>query len=166
MTRTMTSTLWLGLALTFTVSHAPPAAAAVNAGTLTCTLSPSLVEPTGPSKASVSCSFKPLIGTNARFEGVIERFGVTEQRGAQIVLVWSVLAPGAEVAIDHLEGKYYGTVATPADGSAPGSTGSAEPALVGGHDKSIQLRPLTPEPSVAPGSGVSILEIKVAKIRT
>ncbi len=163
MSRTMTYAAWLGLSLAATTFNALPATAAVNAGTLTCTLAPSLVDPPEPASASVSCTFKPIIGVDARFEGVIERFGVADPRDAKIVLVWSVVAPEAKLPIESLEGKYFGSIATPADTALPGAP---ETTLIGGMDKSVQLRPLTPDPNVAPGNGVTVLELKLARMRT
>lgn len=166
MSRTMTYAAWLGLTLAASTFNALPATAAVNAGTLTCTLAPSLVDPPEPASASVSCTFKPIIGVDARFEGVIERFGVTDPRDAKIVLVWSVVAPEAKLPIESLEGKYFGSIATPADTALPGAPESPETTLIGGMDKSVQLRPLTPDPNVAPGNGVTVLELKLARMRT
>ena len=102
MSRTISSAVLLGLTFIFSNGATPSAAAGVNAGTLTCSLSPSQVEPPEPATAGVSCTFKPVIGVNARFDGVIKRFGVTDERDAKIVLVWSVVAPDAKIPAENL----------------------------------------------------------------
>ncbi len=175
MSRILTSAVLLGLTLVSANGATLPASAAANAGTLTCSLSPSQVDPPEPATANVSCTFKPVLGVDARFDGVVKRFGVTDERDAKIVLVWSVVAPEAKIGAENLEGEYVGSITKPGDVTSPGSPGPPDPldpldrpetTLIGGKDNAVQLRPLTPDPNISTGSGVSVLELKIAKIRT
>ncbi|MCH9809387.1 MAG: DUF992 domain-containing protein [Alphaproteobacteria bacterium] len=131
-----------------------------NAGTLTCTLSPSTEQGnTAQTKAEASCHFDAISGADGNYEGVIKRKAVTAERGAKIVIVWSVLARTADVPLEDLEGSYRGRLKVRGDDAAADG-------LVGGRNGSIALRPLNPKPATAPPAGLTELTLKISKLRT
>lgn len=139
---------------------APPASAAatVNAGTLTCTLTPPPQE-TERVDFLASCTFQGLTGRKAFFDGTVARLGEEDEPSARIVLVWSVQAPDVDVPLEALEGKYAGLV-------APEDADAAPTSLRGGRDDTIELVPLTPEPGAIPGAQLSVLELTLTTMRT
>lgn len=140
---------------------AVPAMAKANAGTLTCTVSPSQLQSHMAAKATLSCRFDAIAGPRAKITGVVKRFGVREERNTKLVLVWSVVAPKTDVAIDDLAGKYKGSV----QGGPVSSASPTRGGLTGGRNKEIELRPLTSDPNVPDGWGLSILELELSAVK-
>lgn len=144
-----------------TSQEAEPAKPAnANAGTLTCTLAPSDADPRLTANSELSCHFDAIAGTDADFKGVVKRLGTDEERDAKIVLVWSVLAPTTDVGMEALEGRYIGSLEGQGSELLPDNTG-----LIGGRDNNIHLKPLTRNPDVPGGWGVSVLELQRAAIK-
>ena len=140
---------------------AAPAMAKANAGTLTCTVSPSQLQSDIAAKANLSCRFDPIAGPKAKLTGTVKRLGVREERNTKLGLVWSVVAPKTDVSIDDLAGKYKGAV----QGSPSTSAWAARGGLLGGRNEEIKLRPLTSDPNVPDGWGVSILELELSAVK-
>jgi hypothetical protein len=131
-----------------------------NAGTLTCALSPAEKSRSeNASLTSVSCRFNALVGPGADFEGQLSRKPVTSERDAKVVLVWSVVAPQPDVALEDLEGQYVGQIARPGRDATAGG-------LRGGRDGSIALRPFNPDPAVIPPAGIAKLSLKLVEMKT
>jgi len=132
----------------------PPA----NAGTLTCTLTPVNEAPQQSlpkDETALSCSFEAITGPGGSFAGIIKRLSTDEKKETKVVLMWTVLAPKPDVQLKDLEGKYMGSL----EQSPP--VGGATPGLRGGHNDTIELRPLnaTPEPKGPSSSSISVLQL-------
>ena len=138
-----------------------PATAKANAGTLTCTVSPSDLQSDIAAKATLSCRFDAIAGPSAKLTGVVKRFGVHTERITKLVLVWSVVAPKTDVPIDDLAGKYMGSV----EGRPLSSSTAVPRGLMGGRHQKIELRPLTRNPDMPDGWGLSILELELSAVK-
>lgn len=148
------------VAMTFTISAgaAQPAKSVANAGTLTCVVSPVTKGPFGVER-ELSCNFDRTLGANAKFKGIVKRLGGKTAGTGKIVLVWSVLAPSTDVALEKLAGRYVGTL-----GATPAGKARAE-GLVGGENRAIRLQPLTAAPNVGANSAVSVLELELSAMK-
>jgi hypothetical protein len=126
-----------------------------NIGTLVCVVDPSDKSPPGDEKR-LTCNFDPLTGPKARFVGTVKRSGADDVPDAKLVLAWSVMAPKVGTPAEQLQGRYLGTLDP--------QRGTRAPALVGGVDQSIALRPMTD--NVDPGSGdnptVTVIELQLS----
>ena len=157
--------LVLAGSITFAGSALSQRAPLVTAGTLTCTLAPSEpgTESTARTSSQISCNFDRLVGADAGFDGTIKRIGADDERAAKVVLVWSVQAPQVDVDLRALEGRYVG--------SLPDATGqpNGKPennTLIGGQNASIELRPLTPPQDIIPGAKLSVLDLRLALMKS
>jgi len=141
-------------ALTF-AAQAHAESGGVKVGVLTCNVSSGWGLVFGSSR-DLNCTFSPKPGMTENYEGKINKFGVDIgfQKGG--VMVWTVLAPTADVAAGSLAGSYGGVSA----GAAAGVGGSAN-ALVGGSNKTIQLAPLSVEgnPGLNIAAGVASIDL-------
>lgn len=120
------------------VSLAPQAQAQshVEIGTLTCTVEGGAGFIVGSTK-NLSCDFQRS-GANERYAGTINKFGLDIGATQKTVIVWTVLAPKADVPTGALKGNYGGVSAEATVGAGIGAN-----ALIGGFDKSIVLQPLS-----------------------
>lgn len=129
-------------------------------GTLTCSLSPSDTGPVLTATSQLSCHFEnSTSGRDANFTGRVKRLGVDRQRLAKFVLVWAVHTDQQDFKYGDLEGDYAGslepegTLAEPANG------------LVGGNNKSIQLSPITEDPAIPQGWGISFMTLELSPLK-
>lgn len=141
-------------ALTF-AAQAHAADGGVKVGVLTCNVSSGWGLVFGSSR-DLNCTFAPKPGVSENYEGKINKYGVDIgfQKGG--VMVWTVLAPTADIASGSLAGSYGGVSA----GASAGVGGSAN-ALVGGSNKTIQLAPLSVEgnPGINLAVGVASIDL-------
>jgi len=126
----------LGLASAF----AAPAEAqgGVKVGTLTCNVSSGWGFVFGSSRA-LSCTFAGP-GHYDYYVGNISKFGVDIGYTQGGVLIWTVVAPSANLAPGSLAGSYAGGTASATIGVGVGAN-----ALIGGSNNTIALQPLSIE---------------------
>src|SRR6266702_4309343 len=126
----------VGLASAF----AAPAGAqsGVNVGNLTCNVSSGWGFVFGSSRA-LNCTFTGP-GRIEHYVGNIMKFGVDIGYTQGGVLIWTVVAPAANLAPGSLAGSYAGGTA-----SATVGVGLGANALVGGSNNTIALQPLSLE---------------------
>lgn len=108
----------------------------VEVGTLTCTVEGGAGFIIGSTK-NLSCELQRT-GTNERYAGTINKFGLDVGATQKTVIVWTVLAPKADVPSGALKGSYGGVSAEATVGAGIGAN-----ALIGGFEKSIVLQPLS-----------------------
>ena len=142
----------IGIAAAFA---APAAAqAGIKVGTLTCNVSSGWGFVFGSSRA-LNCTFSAP-GRYEYYVGNISRFGVDIGYIQGGVLLWTVVAPTANLAPGSLAGAYAGGTASATVGVGVGAN-----ALVGGSGNTIALQPLSLEGStglnVAAGIGAITL---------
>ena len=127
----------VGLASAF----ATPAAAqgGVNVGNLTCNVSSGWGFVFGSSRA-LNCTFAGAGGRYEYYVGNIMKFGVDIGYTQGGVLIWTVIAPAANLVPGSLAGSYAGGTA-----SATVGVGVGAHALVGGSNNTIALQPLSLE---------------------
>jgi hypothetical protein len=107
-------------------------------GNLTCTGGAGVGLIIGSQK-SYQCSFTPVDGGGLqRYTATVTKIGVDIGVTGNTVMVWSVLAAGAQVQSGFLAGNYTGVSADAAIGLGGGAK-----VLVGGSSKSIVLQPLS-----------------------
>jgi hypothetical protein len=108
-------------------------------GTLTCNVASGFGFVFGSSRA-MNCTFA---GPGPRYEhylGNISKFGVDIGYTQGGILVWTVVAPAANLAPGALAGSYAGGTASATVGVGVGAN-----ALIGGSNNSIALQPLSIE---------------------
>lgn len=127
------------LATALALAGQAQAAGGVKAGTLTCQVSSGWGLVFGSSR-DLACTFTNAGGQVEHYRGSISKFGVDVGYKQAGVLVWTVLAPSADLGPGALAGKYGGATA-----SATVGVGLGANALVGGSGDSIALQPLSIE---------------------
>ena len=127
----------LGLAAGTVGLNSPAHAQAVKAGVLNCNVSSGFGFIFGSSRA-VNCTFAPGGGPPQHYGGAINKFGVDIGYIAGGVLVWTVVAPAANVGPCAIAGSFGG-----ATGSATVGVGLGANVLVGGSANSIALQPVS-----------------------
>jgi len=91
------------------------------------------------SSRSVNCTFAPAGGgLPQHYTGSIDKFGVDIGYLQGGVLIWTVFAPTANVALGSLAGRFGG-----ATGSATVGVGLGANVLLGGSANSIALQPVS-----------------------
>ena len=108
-------------------------------GTLTCNVASGFGFIFGASRA-VNCTFSPTGGPPQHYVGAINKFGVDIGYLQGGVLVWTVVAPTANLAPGSLSGTYGGVTA-----GATVGVGVAANVLLGGSGNSIALQPVSIE---------------------
>jgi len=127
----------LGLAAGASTLGTPARAQGVQVGNLTCNVAGGFGFIFGSSRA-VNCTFAPPGGPPQHYVGSIDRFGVDIGYVQGGVLIWTVVAPTANVAPGSLAGTFGGVT-----GSATIGVGLGANVLVGGSANSIALQPLS-----------------------
>ena len=122
------------------VASSGPAAAqgGVQVGTLTCNASGSIGFIFGSSK-SIACTFSTPAGLEY-YRGTISKFGVDIGYTRGGVLLWTVVAPTANLHRGDLSGNYGGATASATVGVGVGAN-----ALIGGSGNHIALQPVSIE---------------------
>ena len=128
-----------------------PSKGGVKIGTLSCDVSSGWGLILGSSK-KISCEYQTPAGLSEHYEGSITKIGADIGYTSSGRIIWSVIAPAAELAPGALAGNYGGVTA-----SATVGVGLGANVLVGGSNKSIALQPVSVEGStgfnVAAGIG-------------
>lgn len=113
-------------------------AGSVQVGTLSCKVEGGVGLIIGSSKGMV-CSFKPAGGGPIQsYSGSIDKLGVDIGFTNETRIIWTVLAPSADVPSGALAGTYGGATAEATAGVGVGAN-----ALVGGLKDSFTLQPLS-----------------------
>jgi hypothetical protein len=143
----------VGLAL----ASATPAGAqgGVKVGNLTCNVSSGWGFVFGSSRA-LNCTFSGP-GRIEHYVGNIMKFGVDIGYTQGGVLIWTVVAPAANIAPGSLAGNYAGGTASATVGVGVGAN-----ALVGGSNNTIALQPLSLQGQVGLNiaAGLESLELR------
>ena len=122
-----------------------------NAGTLACTaVKPAELKVVD---AELSCRFHAFFGEDASFTGHITRRGAATLPPGTRVLVWSVLAPSAEIANDKIAGTYSGV------------TGGTSGSLASGAERGIVLQPISFTSQIGDSPAMTVLELKLEPAR-
>jgi hypothetical protein len=127
---------------------ATPAAAqgGVNVGNLTCSVASGWGFVFGSSR-SLNCTFAGMGGRYEYYAGNIAKFGVDIGYTQGGVLIWTVVAPAANLAPGALAGSYAGGTASATVGVGVGAN-----ALIGGSGNTIALQPL----SISGNTGLNV----------
>ena len=146
----------LGLAAGASMIGTPAQAqGGVQVGVLTCNVASGFGFIFGSSRA-VNCTFSPSAGPPQHYVGAINKFGVDIGYLQGGVIVWTVVAPTANIALGSLSGTYAG-----ATGSATVGVGVGANVLVGGSGSSISLQPVSIEGSTGLNVAAGIAEISL-----
>lgn len=127
----------LGLSAGTSILGTPAHAQGVQVGTLTCNVASGFGFVFGSSRA-INCTFAPPGGPPQHYVGSIDRFGVDIGYLQGGVIIWTVVAPTANVAPGSLAGTFGGATA-----SATVGVGLGANVLVGGSGNSIALQPVS-----------------------
>ena len=109
----------------------------VQVGALTCNVAGGFGFIFGSSRA-INCTFAPANRPPEHYVGSIDRFGVDIGYIAGGVLIWTVVAPTANIAPGSLAGTFGGATA-----SATVGVGLGANVLIGGSGNSIALQPVS-----------------------
>ncbi len=115
----------------------PARAANVEAGVLTCKVGGGVGFVFGSTK-DLDCVFEGINGGKDRYVGSIDKYGIDLGFTGASLIVWTVLAPSAEIGTGVLAGNYGGVSAEATVGLGLGAN-----ALIGGLESSIGLQPLS-----------------------
>ena len=127
----------LGIAAGLFALGTPARAQGVQVGNLTCNVAGGFGFIFGSSRA-VNCTFAPPGGPPQHYAGSIDRFGVDIGYVQGGVLIWTVVAPTANVAPGSLAGSFGGVTAGATVGVGLGAN-----VLIGGSANSIALQPVS-----------------------
>jgi hypothetical protein len=118
---------------------AAPAQAAVQIGTLTCSVAPGVGLILG-SRKDINCEYSSTRGFQEHYAGTVTKIGVDIGFTSGGRMVWAVFAPSSDLDPGALEGRYAGATAGATVGVGVGAN-----VLIGGFDRSISLQPLSVE---------------------
>jgi hypothetical protein len=127
----------LGLSAGTAILATPAQAQGVQVGTLTCNVASGFGFIFGSSRA-INCTFAPAGGQPQHYVGSIDRFGVDIGYLQGGVIIWTVVAPTANLAPGSLAGTFGGATA-----SATVGVGLGANVLVGGSGNSVALQPVS-----------------------
>jgi hypothetical protein len=147
------------LALCALAGGAASQSANVETGLLTCNVHGGAGFVFGSSK-DLSCVFEGLSGSKERYSGSIDKFGLDIGYTGNNVMVWTVLAPSADVPSGALAGNYGGVSAEATVGLGVGAN-----ALLGGSKNSIALQPLSVQGQQGLNVALGVAELKLRATR-
>ena len=133
----------------------PAQAANVEVGVLTCKVFGGAGFIFGSTK-DIECVFEGLSGSREPYYGSIDKFGLDIGFTGKSVIVWTVLAPSADVPYGALAGNYGGVSAEATVGLGVGAN-----ALVGGSRNSIALQPVSVQGQQGLNVAVGVAELKL-----
>jgi hypothetical protein len=134
---------------------AQPQAAGVQAGTLTCNVSSGWGFIIGSSR-DLRCVYSPVKRPPEHYSGTVSKFGVDIGYQQSAVIVWTVVAPTADIKPGSLAGGYGGVT-----GSATIGAGLGANVLVGGSGNTIALQPVSIEGSTGLNVAAGIAAISL-----
>jgi Protein of unknown function (DUF992) len=147
------------LALCALAAGAPASAAHVEAGVLNCTVFGGAGFIFGSSK-NLDCTFNGSSGGTERYFGSIDKYGLDVGFTDKSKIIWTVLAPSADVPRGALAGNYGGVSAEATVGLGVGAN-----ALVGGSNDSVALQPVSVQGQQGLNIAVGISQLKLRPAR-
>jgi hypothetical protein len=132
------------------------AASGVTAGVLTCNVSGGVGFIFGSSR-TLNCVYST---TGEQYLGEISKYGVDIGYTRRAVIMWTVVAPTADLAPGMLAGHYGGATA-----GATVGVGVAANALIGGNNNTITLQPLSIEGNRGLNVAAGIAEVTLRPAR-
>jgi hypothetical protein len=133
--------------------------AKVETGVLTCNVFGGAGFVFGSTK-ELSCVFEGISGSKQRYSGSIDKYGLDLGFTGNTVMIWTVLAPSADVPSGALAGNYGGVSAEATVGLGIGAN-----ALLGGSQNSIALQPLSVQGQEGLNIAVGVAELKLRATR-
>lgn len=152
-------TVLAGLAVAALAAGAPARAAHVEVGVLTCQVAGGVGFVFGSSKG-LDCTFNGANGGTEHYSGSIDKYGLDLGVTGKTVIVWTVLAPSADVPVGALAGNYGGVSAEATVGLGVGAN-----ALLGGSKDSIALQPISVQGQEGLNIAVGIAELRLRQER-
>ncbi len=143
------------LALVAVVAACPANAAHVEIGVLNCTVYGGAGLVFGSSK-DLDCTFKGTSGGTEHYRGSITKFGIDLGFTSQSQIIWTVLAPSADIPRGALAGDYGGVSAEGTVGVGVGAN-----ALVGGSNDTVSLQPVSVQGQQGLNLAVGISQLKL-----
>jgi hypothetical protein len=142
--------------LAMTLDHGARAQNSIKAGVLTCNVESGWGFVFGSSRA-LKCNYDAGTGKTERYTGSIAKYGVDIGYTSNGVMIWTVLAPTANLEPGALAGDYGGGT-----GSAAFGVGVGANALFGGSKKSVALQPVSIEgmTGLNVAGGIAALSLK------
>jgi hypothetical protein len=131
----------------------------VQAGVLECRGGPTVGLVVG-SVTDFNCLYAPDVGPQQAYRATVRRLGVDVGFTEATTLVWTVLAPTAQVGLGDLAGNYAGAQANASVGGGAGAN-----ALIGGSNNSVALQPLSVQGQAGlnVSAGVASLELRFGR---
>ena len=142
---------WIAVAMAVGASETRAQSLSV-AGTLSCTTSES--GQAAQADAILSCRFQSPKGLDGDLTGKIARIGEADLPSGKRVLIWSVLAPSANIVLGDLEGQYSGETG-----------GTTTGRLAGGKVKNIVLDPVNRTVQTGEAPVPTVLELELQAVR-
>jgi hypothetical protein len=133
----------------------PAQAANVEVGVLTCKVFGGVGFIFGSTK-DIECMFEGLSGSRDPYYGSIDKYGLDIGFTGKSVIVWTVLAPSADVPYGALAGNYGGVSAEATVGLGVGAN-----ALIGGSQNSIALQPVSVQAQQGLNVAVGVAELRL-----
>jgi hypothetical protein len=128
-------------------------------GRLSCVVEPRATGEPKAGRRDLSCRYEPIAGTASNYMGTVVRFSGPPLVDANLVLIWSVRAPRADIAPDSLSGRYI---------ASPGTTRGPSATKIGALKRDgvvpIELQAVTPTTGSAQQRTL-VLELNLASVR-
>ncbi len=150
---------YLASVMLLAVAAALPANAAhVEIGVLNCTVygGPGFVF--GSTK-DLDCTFKGTSGGTEHYRGAINKFGIDLGFTSKSKIIWTVLAPSADIPAGALSGNYGGVSAEATVGLGVGAN-----ALVGGSNDTVALQPVSVQGQQGLNVAVGISQLQLRAV--
>jgi hypothetical protein len=146
-----------GLAAVALAALAAPSAQAadVEIGVLTCKVDGGVGFVFGSTK-DLDCVFEGINGGKDHYLGSINKYGIDLGFTGASMIVWTVLAPSADIERGALSGQYGGVSAEATVGLGVGAN-----ALVGGSEHGVALQPLSVQGQQGLNVAVGISELQL-----
>jgi len=138
---------------------APASAAHVEVGVLNCTVYGGAGLVFGSTK-DLDCTFKGTSGGTEHYRGSISKFGLDLGFTSKSKIIWTVLAPSADLPGGALAGNYGGLSAEATVGLGVGAN-----ALIGGSNDTVALQPVSVQGQQGLNFAVGISQLQLRAVR-
>ena len=136
----------------------PANAAHVEVGVLNCTVYGGAGLIFGSTK-DLDCTFKGTSGGTEHYRGSINKFGLDLGFTSKSKIIWTVLAPSADIPAGALSGDYGGVSAEATVGLGVGAN-----ALVGGSNDTVALQPVSVQGQQGLNLAVGISQLQLRAV--